>query len=255
MTNVRDSLWCVTLVLLVSCSGASGQEAPGARVYRSAVRATVLVSRDNASGSGWVLDRSRKLIVTNYHVVGDDKEVKVVFPRFADGQVVNLPADYRETPFVTARVVKVDKERDLALLRVESMPARTRQLKLAQKEPEPGSRIHAIGNPALSDAMWVYTAGDVRSVYRKEWQVELPSKALLKLASRIVETQAPSNAGDSGGPLLNDRGELVGVQQGASARARLISYAISVVEVRNFLRPAPQAKKSQPAAQETAKGS
>jgi S1-C subfamily serine protease len=245
MTTVRSALLGVSLCLLLPCAASAAQATPGAAVYRAAVRGTVLVLVEKGSGSGWVVDRSRKWVVTNYHVVGEQKTVKVVFPRLSNGQVVQDPSAYRKIPFVSARVVRINKESDLALLELPSLPAQVRPLKLAKQEPPPGDRVHAIGNPGLSDAFWVYTAGEVRSVYRKNWKVELPSKDLLNFSSRIIETQAPSNAGDSGGPLLNDQAEVVGVQQGASAQARLISYAISVAEVKSFLQSARQAQEAQ----------
>ena len=51
----------------------------------------------------------------------------------------------------------------------------------------------------------------------------------------ILETDAPTNAGDSGGPVLNDRGELVGVVSHYADRQRQVSGNIDLEEVRNFV--------------------
>jgi S1-C subfamily serine protease len=155
--------------------------------------------------------------------------------------VVAETEPYLKGPFPQAKVAYVDKQRDLALLEVESAPAVMRELKLAKQEPSPGARVHSIGTPGRSDALWVYTAGAVRSVYRKQWQVAVPQqKEPLKLSARVIEVQSPVNPGDSGGPLLNDRGEVIGVVQSANAAASLINYAIAASEVRAFLRAAEQ---------------
>ena len=58
-----------------------------------------------------------------------------------------------------------------------------------------------------------------------------------------METQAPINSGDSGGPVLNSKGELVAIAQAIAPNARLVSYSVDISEVRTFLaspwKPAP----------------
>jgi S1-C subfamily serine protease len=51
----------------------------------------------------------------------------------------------------------------------------------------------------------------------------------------ILETDVPTNPGDSGGPVLNDRGQLVGVISHYAARQRQVSGNIDLEEVRNFV--------------------
>jgi S1-C subfamily serine protease len=237
MTVPGSSLACLALCLLLAPrSDLRAEEVDGAKVYRGALRGTVVVFREKATGTGWVVDRSRRHIITNYHVVGEHKVVKVVFPRFKQGQVVAEMQTYRKGPFQAARVIRVDQQHDLALLQVESLPEGTRELKLAAQDSSPGSRVHSIGTPFRSGALWVYTSGTVRSVYRKQWQIPMSDqKDPLKLSSRVVEVQSPVNPGDSGGPLLNDRGEVIGVVQGTNVTASLINYAIAASEVRAFL--------------------
>jgi S1-C subfamily serine protease len=52
---------------------------------------------------------------------------------------------------------------------------------------------------------------------------------------RVVETSSPTNGGDSGGPVVNDRGELVAVVSCCATKDRNISWFIEVSEVRTFL--------------------
>jgi S1-C subfamily serine protease len=206
-------------------------------LYDRTLAGTILVSRPKDFGSGWVVDRARRLAVTNYHVVRDEPTVSVNFPLFKEGKVVAEKSVYTSAKQVKAKVLAIDKVRDLALLQLISLPPRASELKLASVLPDPGDRVHSIGNPARSDARWIYTAGTVRQVYRKQWGVFLANtKETLNLSARILEIQSPINGGDSGGPLVNDRGELVGVVQGGAKNATLINYAIAVTEVQEFLR-------------------
>src|SRR5207237_330040 len=113
-------------------------------------------------------------------------------------------------------------------------------LKMARGAPGPSDRVHSVGNPGASDAFWVYTTGTVRQVYRNKFQYEDGQK----VEARVIETQAPLNPGDSGGPVLNDRGEVVGVNAAGKPSAQLVSLCIDVAEVKALLdglqSPAPK---------------
>src|SRR5207249_1567090 len=80
--------------------------------------------------------------------------------------------------------------------------------------------------------------GAVRQVYRKQFSTSgKDGKDSFKVDARVVETQSPVNSGDSGGPVVNDQGELVAVVQGHApdAQARLVSYFIDVSEVKALM--------------------
>jgi tetratricopeptide (TPR) repeat protein len=91
--------------------------------------------------------------------------------------------------------------------------------------------LHSIGNPSASGALWVYSTGSVRQVYRKEWRF---ASGPLRSA-RVVETQSPINPGDSGGPVVSDDGEVLAVVSGRQPDAALVSWCISVEEVKAYL--------------------
>jgi hypothetical protein len=213
----------------------------GVRVYQTVLRSAVWVISDRgagiAIGSGALIDSGRQLILTNYHVVGDADRVVVLFPAFRGGELVAEREFYLDNAGVLGirgSVQARDRQADLALVRIDRVPDGARALALAPAGVAPGQSVHSIGNPAGSGALWVYTPGKVRQVYQKRWGARA-GWDVLHFEARVVETDSPTNPGDSGGPLANDRGELVGVTQGGAVEASLLSTFIDVSEVRRFL--------------------
>ena len=113
---------------------------------------------------------------------------------------------------------------------MERLPKGVQEIKLAESSPGPGEDIQSIGNPGSSGALWVYTSGTVRSVYQKQFSTEVGEHDFM-----VVETQSPINSGDSGGPVVNNKGELVAISQAISPKARLVSYSVDVSEIRTLL--------------------
>ena len=150
-----------------------------------------------ALGSGFVYDKQGH-IVTNGHVVGDAKVVDVTFP---DGNRY------------TAKVIASDIYSDIAILQI-SQNASQSQRQLPSLKPlvlgnssnaEVGDTVIAIGYPfGLSDAM---TTGIVSGIGRS-----IPISAGIGFSiPNAIQTDAAVNPGNSGGPLLNTRGELIGM--------------------------------------------
>jgi tetratricopeptide (TPR) repeat protein len=101
---------------------------------------------------------------------------------------------------------------------------------LAAEGAGPGDVLHSLGNPAASGALWVYSSGTVRQVYRR--QMRYAGGQVVE--ARVIETQVPINPGDSGGPVVNGRGELVGVNAALRHDAALFSFCIDLSEVRDY---------------------
>jgi tetratricopeptide (TPR) repeat protein len=223
----------VIALLLAACVGRAGAD-QGDDIYTRTLRATGLVLMPEGSGTAWVVDLEQGLMITTEHVVANHEHVDVAFPEYggADRLVPELSHYLKKARRVRAEVIDTDGPRDLALIRLlDRPPDRTTALKLAPQEPRPSARVHSVGNPTASGALWVYSTGTVRQVYRKEWRyADGPSRA-----ARIVEMQSPINAGDSGGPVVNDAGEVVGVVAGRKPEATLMSWCIATTEVRAYL--------------------
>jgi tetratricopeptide (TPR) repeat protein len=234
-------LLCAALSLLAGPAADKPRTAPD--VYRNALRSVAwVITSAGDKGTGWLLDRERQLLVTNYHVVGEANLVDAIFPATRDGRIVAERAYYTDNLHllkesgraVAGRVVGRDPERDLALVRLEELPDGVTGLPLAGESACPGDTVHAIGNRRDAEALWVYNVGVVRQVCRTRegyfWQGKRLAKGAL-----VVVAQSPINEGDSGGPLLNDRGELVGVAAAVRWQAHQASVCIDVSEVKAFV--------------------
>ncbi|MCP4505109.1 MAG: trypsin-like peptidase domain-containing protein, partial [Fuerstiella sp.] len=139
---------------------------------------------------------------------------------------------------IRGRVLGVDRKRGLALVELDRLPENAVAIPLAEGSIGPGEDVQSIGNPGSTDALWVFTSGTVRSVYQKQFRTGAGEHDF-----RVVETQSPINSGDSGGPVVNNDGELVAISQAISPKARLVSYCVDVSELKGFLespwKPAP----------------
>jgi tetratricopeptide (TPR) repeat protein len=231
----------------------------GAAVYRRTLQATAWVqAAGQGKGSGWLLDPSRRWLVTCYHVVGDNETVDVVFPVRRGGALVaeraryveHLPLLKKDGHAVRGRVLRRDKDRDLALVELEAVPPGARGLRLSARSPAPGERVHAVGNRYDTDALWLYSAGAVRQVQTLRAGYFNGGRQLAR-GARVVVAQAPVNEGDSGGPLVDARGEVVGVVAAVAWEVHGAGLFIDVSEVRKLLgrdQPPPAPARAAPPA-------
>jgi hypothetical protein len=191
-------------------------------------------------GSGCFVHRGKRLIITNYHVVVDKTEVQVSFPlRDPDGKLIVDRDHYKKQLdkklFIRGEVVRIAKGQDLALVQLDSVPTDAIPVRLSPDGVRPGQRVHSIGSPGASDAMWLYTSGAVRQVSHKTW-VSGNFFKTFPFDAQVIETQSPTNPGDSGGPLVDDSVQLVGITQGMNVMSQLMSIFIDVSEAVKILR-------------------
>jgi S1-C subfamily serine protease len=183
------------VLVFVLTRGEDREDVP--TLVRRATPQTVFIkaaARDRAEGgSGWVLDADRGLVVTNFHVVNGAE-------RFQVG-VADSPR--------TARLVAAAPCDDLAMLQVDD-PAGMRAFPLgSQDDVEQGDPVVALGYPAnasLEDKL-TSTTGNV-SVTHTSVRVPSPDAAPLE---NVVQTDAALSPGNSGGPLIDRQGRLIGV--------------------------------------------
>ena len=141
-----------------------------------------------ALGSGFVVDKAGH-IVTNYHVVSGAKKVSVSFSNGGS---------------MKATVVGTDPSSDLAVLKIDASSRALTPLALGNSDAmRVGDPVVAIGNPFGLDR--TVTAGIVSAIQRA---ISAPNGYTI---DHVIQTDAAINHGNSGGPLLNGRGEVIGV--------------------------------------------
>ncbi len=137
---------------------------------------------------------------------------------------------------LSAWIEFVDKKKDLAILKLPEITEGVQPLRLARGSVVPGQRVHSLGNPGASDGMWIYSPGNVRQVFQDSWVIGGgPGKEPTKYSARVIEAASPVNPGDSGGPMINEQKELVGVAHAVNTRAALMAMFIDIESVREFL--------------------
>jgi len=144
--------------------------------------------QQRALGSGFVIDKSG-YIVTNYHVIQGAKSIQVTFSNNAS---------------IDARLVGSDPSTDIAVIQVDATSRALTPLTLGDSDRvQVGDSVVAIGNPfGLSRTV---TAGIVSAIQR---QITAPDEYTI---DHVIQTDAPINHGNSGGPLISTRGEVIGV--------------------------------------------
>lgn len=163
------------------------------------------------SGSGFVIDAAGE-ILTNYHVIQNAERIMV---KFSDGR--SLPA----------RVIGVDPDTDIALIKVDAKGLPSAPLG-DSRTLRVGEWVCAIGNPLAYEH--TVTVGVVSYLGRKLFDSSLDN---------YIQTDAAINFGNSGGPLINGRGEVVGINSAISQRASNIGFAVPINEATAIL---PQLK-------------
>lgn len=191
--------------------------------------AGVVIGRQRASGSGFVIDPDG-YIVTNAHVVNGAQRVEVVLPPPSSNGSLAASLSGR-IDIIPARVVGVAREKDLALLKIEN--AKLPALPLASyRDVRQGHSVFAFGSPeGLRNSI---THGLISAVAR---QLD-PDSPLI-----YIQTDAPINPGNSGGPLVNLNGEVVGVNTfilSQSGGNEGLGFAIPCATVRTVYRQLKQ---------------
>ena len=127
------------------------------------------------------------------------------------------------------RVIKIDKEKDLALLEVLGLPADIKPVQYGDyKKVNIGETAFAIGHPG--ELIWSFNNGMV-SQLRQDYKWKYKDSYHF---ADVIQIQVPINPGNSGGPLFNKNKELIGVNT-FTADGENLNFAISVNDMIEFL--------------------
>ncbi|MBQ32769.1 MAG: serine protease [Deltaproteobacteria bacterium] len=201
-------------LLLTLAIPASAFALTPAEVYRRTSDAVVLILASHerggrSKGTGSVVAPGR--VLTNAHVVQDDagnnsKRI-LVFLR-EDNRNDDSRRSYEKGR--VARVLRSNPDLDLALLEVQGLPDLAPIPLGNSKQMQIGDPVLAIGHPE-NGGLWSLTSGRIGSVIRNHGKIR---------GRHVFQTETSLNRGNSGGPLLNESGLLVGINTSIARKAK-----------------------------------
>src|SRR5712692_6478315 len=153
------------------------------------------------SGSGFIIDADGS-ILTNYHVVDRAERITV---KLSDGRTLR------------AHLIGADPDTDIALIKVDGQSGLPVAPLGDSSSLRMGEWVCAIGNPLGYEH--TVTVGVVSYLGRKLFDASLDN---------YIQTDAAINFGNSGGPLINSRGDVIGINAAISSRASSIGFAVPI---------------------------
>ena len=202
---------------------------------REPLQSAAVVITPWANGSGFLIDRGERLLVTSAGLLrGDNKAgVEVVFPLLEDGKI-KIKRDYYllQAKRLKATVVASSAQYDLAVLRLESVPEDAVELKPALAGCKPGEHVRLIGDVTRRSQIW----GATECTVGKVGEQKLIFANDQKVTARLAQLEASPAIGKStgGGPVVNDAGEVVAVIAGGAGDPPQL-WCVDGSEVRYFL--------------------
>jgi len=182
-----------------------------------------------AAGTGFMID-DNGLILTNKHVVPAETNAVTVIT--ADG-----------TRYEEVEIIGRDPLNDLAILKVKQ-PKNFKAIPLADSgNVRTGQKVIAIGN-ALGQFQNTVTSGIISGQGRPV-QAGTKEGGASELLTNLFQTDAAINSGNSGGPLLNFNGEVIGVNTAVAADAENVGFSIPINEAKSIIASVQQTGKLQ----------
>jgi serine protease Do len=183
--------------------GGGGAPPPGPRTQKA-----------TSLGSGFIIDEKEGLILTNYHVIADADEVKVI-----------LTEEDADREGIDATIVGGDAEADVALVKIKTSRKLTAAALGDSDVLQVGEWVMAVGNP------FGHGHTVTKGIISAKERVVGPMNQF----SNYLQTDTPINPGNSGGPLINTAGEVIGINAAINAAAQGIGFAIPINYVKHIL--------------------
>ena len=177
----------------------------GNQVYEKAIRSVMwIVNTDIGEGSGVLINKQFKLAVTNAHVTDKQNTIDVYFPAPDEkGELIKDRSFYMASSSVLKRlgyytkghVVARNEETDLAIIKLDGLPETAREIDWDFTTPttNAGDLVYILGNPGGQE-LWRWTLGE-----------------FLNDHGDFLHLQSDVFGGNSGGPVLNKQGILIGI--------------------------------------------
>ena len=189
---------------------------PAQKIYNQAINSVVFILTDEGSGSGVLIDKERRLVVTNQHVTGDAAEVGVVFPYTDQNGTLRKDLDFylnnvewliNNNYATQGRILAQNVKNDLAIVELDWLPPTAQEIQHdfsqnVEDSMEKGDKVHILGNP--ESRLWNWTQG----TFLSHRQVCFIGDGELV---GCLEMEGDTHGGNSGGPVLNGQGVLIGI--------------------------------------------
>ncbi|MCK6545143.1 serine protease [Myxococcota bacterium] len=213
--SIRRAATVMLGALVLAAAGpASAKELTPREIYKQYAKGVVLVfatdgSAQGSAGTGSIISKDGQ-IITNAHVVAQEgKPYKKVFVYLKPDKIVGSMKDDLKYRF-KATIIDLEPALDLALLKMDEPPADLTTISFVDPDSvEIGEPVVAIGHPETG-GLWTLTSGAISSVVKDFQGIE---------GKDVFQTEASVNRGNSGGPLLNAYGQMVGINTCISRRA------------------------------------
>ncbi len=244
-------------------------------LYGTVAPATVIVRTENGMGTGIIVDKDG-WVLTAYHVVKADRKDDFTIKASVElGAIAKEGAlkgvMQRNEKTYEAVVYKVDAGHDLALMKLTDPPPNLPTVHVAHHDVKPGEPISLVGNAGIG-MLWAVKTGTVSSAgaldkslaslvmlectpgmpeddcaSRKKAREHAVADMAAMPAGVMIQSTIPATRGDSGGPVVDGAGDLVGMvsfTKTDTTTSVVYSYHVHISEIRTFLshRPAKPAQ-------------
>ena len=207
----------------------------GADIYDEYSSSVVFIgnrknNRINAIGSGFIINKNGIKVITNWHVIEDADSINVWLK---PSKLIDEDYLIERVDSYSAKLISVDKTKDLALLEVNGLNKKIKPIKFAKfQKIRIGEYTFAIGHP--KGLLWNISGGIVSQ--KKEnhnWDYKDS-----KHNANVVQTDAKIRQGNSGGPLFNKDKELIGINTFTYGEG--LNFAVSSDDVLAFINAEPK---------------
>lgn len=161
-----------------------------------------------ATGSGFFISEDGR-VITNYHVIENARKIVV---KTSDEKEYNV-----------TRVISYDKEKDIAILQAEIGGDIVSCLDISEELPQTGDAVYALGSSL--GLTGTFSSGIVSTVNR-----ELSDAPGVK----YIQTTAPISSGNSGGPLVNEAGLVIGINTASYSGGQNLNLAVEISQINSL---------------------
>lgn len=227
MKRLSTILLCFLLIMSMAiyAYSVSSVPEPVLKATESVVRVLAEYSDGYATGSGFVIksDKDETLVATNYHVV--------------EGKPYSISIWISDDETVSATILAYTNQKDMCILKL-AHPVYLKPLTFAENGAKQGEAVYAVGFPSKADYLSdkeAHTSEDATITDGIVSAVREATVSSYGTPAKILQINAAINSGNSGGPLFNINGEVVGINTYGINNSQGIFGAIDVSELKSFM--------------------